>query len=68
MSHFTIGTFFASTATALAPFLIVYYMPQKVQKTQTPSSALATLPKPRPLAALRDARENAKTAPEFNLL
>ncbi|KIY01182.1 uncharacterized protein Z520_02734 [Fonsecaea multimorphosa CBS 102226] len=65
MSHFTIGTFFASTATALAPFLIVYYMPQK---TQTPSSALASLPKPRPLAALRDARENAKTAPEFNLI
>ncbi|EXJ74842.1 uncharacterized protein A1O5_01538 [Cladophialophora psammophila CBS 110553] len=66
MSHFTVGTFFASTATALAPFLAVYYMPQKA-KAQTPS-ALSTLPKPRPLAALRDARENAKTTPEFNLL
>ncbi|KIW82176.1 hypothetical protein Z517_05203 [Fonsecaea pedrosoi CBS 271.37] len=65
MSHFTIGTFVASTATALAPFLVVYYMPQK---TQTPSSTLSALPKPRPLAALRDARETAKTAPEFNLL
>jgi len=67
MSHFTIRTFVATTATALAPFLAVYYLPQ--QKLQPPtSSTLAALPKPRPLAALRETREQAKAAPEFNLL
>jgi len=63
MSHFTITTFLATTATALAPFVIVYNMPQK---TQTP--ALSALPKPRPLATLRGARDQAKAGPEFNLL
>ncbi len=67
MSHFKITTFFATTATAMAPFLAVYYLPQ--QKLQAPaSSTLAALPKPRPLAALREAREQAQAGPEFNLL
>lgn len=64
MAHFTITTLVATTATALAPFLIVYNMPQK--KTQL--SSLSSLPKPRPLAALRDAREQAKVGSEFSLI
>ena len=65
MSLFTIRAFVATTGTALAPFLAVYYLPQ--QKIQAPST-LAALPKPRPLAALRETREQAKISPEFNLL
>jgi hypothetical protein len=73
MSHFTITTFVATTATALAPFLAAYYLPMPAsmaqQKLQTPTAALSTLPKPRPLAALRETREQAKTqAAEFELL
>ncbi|OCT44535.1 hypothetical protein CLCR_06497 [Cladophialophora carrionii] len=74
MSHFTIGAFVATTATALAPFLAVYYLPRQQTTLQTPAAALATLPKPRPLAALRETREQAavgtqaNSATEFNLL
>lgn len=64
MAHFTLTTFVATTATALAPFLIVYNMPQ--QKTQL--SSLSSLPKPRPFATLRDAREKAKVGSEFSLI
>lgn len=64
MSHFTITTFLATTATAVTPLLIVYNMPQK--KTQL--SSLSSLPKPRPLAALRDAREQSKVGSEFSLI
>lgn len=64
MAHFTLTTLVATTATALAPFLIVYNMPQ--QKTQL--STLSSLPKPRPFAALRDAREKAKVGSEFSLI
>jgi len=66
MSHFTFTTFLATTATALTPFLAVYYMPQ--QKIATPASTLSALPKPRPLAALRETREHGKATNEFNLL
>ncbi|KIW63816.1 hypothetical protein PV04_08788 [Phialophora macrospora] len=70
MSHFTIGTFVATTATALAPFLAAYYLPVPQQRLQTSTAALSTLPKPRPLAALRETREQAtKTqGAEFELL
>ncbi|KIW61548.1 hypothetical protein PV05_01657 [Exophiala xenobiotica] len=62
MSHFTLTTFLATTATALAPFVIVYNMPQKQTQTHLASS----LPKPRPLATLREVKEQGKS--EFNLV
>jgi hypothetical protein len=61
MPHFTIKTFVATTATALAPFLVVYNMPQRSQF----SSNFSSLPKPRPLAAFRD---TPKVGSEFNLI
>lgn len=71
MSHFKLTTFLATTATALTPFLAVYYMPQQKIAAAAPATAstLASLPKPRPLAALRETREQAKASNvEFNLL
>jgi hypothetical protein len=69
MSHFTVTTFLATTATALAPFLAVYYLPQeKIAAVAPKTSTLAALPKPRPLAALRESRELAAKSGEFNLL
>ena len=67
MSAFTFKTFVATTATALTPFLAVWYLPQ--QKIQSPT--LSALPKPRPLAALRQTREQeylTKAANEFHLI
>lgn len=60
MSHLTVSTFLATTATALAPFLAVYYMPQSMQ--QKPMTMAAALPKPRPLGALRDVKNTTAAA------
>ncbi|KAJ9636204.1 uncharacterized protein PV06_04319 [Exophiala oligosperma] len=66
MSHFTLTTFLATTATALAPFVIVYNMPQTTNKTHQLTTS-SSLPKPRPLATLREVKEQqGKT--EFNLI
>jgi hypothetical protein len=55
MSHFRLTTFLATTATAMTPFLAVWYFPQQQQKIQQSAAAtLAGLPKSRPLAALRE--------------
>ncbi|KIW11006.1 hypothetical protein PV08_10305 [Exophiala spinifera] len=63
MSHFTLTTLVAATATALAPFVIVYNLPPRNQgQLRTTSS----LPKPRPLATLREVKDQGKT--EFNLV
>lgn len=65
MSHFTLTTFVATTATALAPFVIAYNLPQ--QKTQL--SALSSLPKPRPIATLRGAQQQQqKNNSDFSLI
>jgi len=66
MSHFTLTTFLATTATALAPFVIVYNMPQK--QTQTQTNLTSSLPKPRPLATLREVKEQGQGKAEFNLI
>jgi hypothetical protein len=66
MSHFTLTTFLATTATALAPFVIVYNMPQKQAQTQT--NLTSSLPKPRPLATLREVKEQGQGKAEFNLI
>jgi hypothetical protein len=70
MSHFTLTTFLATTATALAPFVIVYNMPQKQTQTQTQTQTNLTssLPKPRPLATLREVKEQGQGKAEFNLI
>ena len=68
MSHFTLTTFVATTATALAPFVIAYNLPQ--QKTQL--STLSSLPKPRPIATLRGAQQqqqqHQKSNSDFSLI
>jgi hypothetical protein len=66
MSHFTLTTFLATTATALAPFVIVYNMSQK--QTQTQTILTSSLPKPRPLATLREVKEQGQGKTEFNLI
>lgn len=66
MSHFTLTTFLATTATALAPFVIVYNMPQK--QTQPQTNLTSSLPKPRPLATLREVKEQGQGKAEFNLI
>jgi hypothetical protein len=68
MSHFTLTTFLATTATALAPFVIVYNMPQKQTQTQTQTNLTSSLPKPRPLATLREVKEQGQGKAEFNLI
>jgi hypothetical protein len=61
MSHFKLTTFLATTATAMTPFLAVWYFPQQQQKIQQSAAAtLAGLPKPRPLAALREQHQILK--------
>jgi len=73
MSHFTLTTFLATTATALAPFLIAYNMPPVAKRPQQQQlSHPSSIPKPQAaaatLAALRSVREQPHVGSEFSLI